>query len=284
MDHLLEVIRAFRTKLNSPFFGMICLSFVAVNWQPIFLVLFTDTWVFAKFWYFNATVRYWEPIVFGLFAAAASPFIKLGGVWISRWPSRKYSNWMHDETVAREEYRKRSNAISERLETERRVAEERALVARVEVDQRVDAIANPVTRRSLRKEIASSRERPVDVINMTMLKDLVDKTITAEKAVLVIISKSGQDRVSVKSNEFGVEIWNSADRYFFSTAEYPKSNLAIYNLLNKRLVRQYPDEAKLALTPLGGAVVGMLLDNEELLKAVEKSSFGISDEDRDPRD
>ena len=56
VDFLANLWNAWLQRMRTPFIGSITLSFIAINWQPIWYLLFADKPVSDKFDFFNTPV------------------------------------------------------------------------------------------------------------------------------------------------------------------------------------------------------------------------------------
>lgn len=81
MEYIKELFEAIAGRSRSHFFGAIALSFLALNWQPLYFVAYTDIDILDRFAYFDSHVKFWQPIVSGAFLALATPALAWGGAW-----------------------------------------------------------------------------------------------------------------------------------------------------------------------------------------------------------
>ena len=88
MEILTNLWETWSERLRTPFFGSISLSFIAINWQPIWYLFLTDHSAEQKFLYFDDNTMYFLPVVIGFMIALALPWIQLFGVWIAQFPKR----------------------------------------------------------------------------------------------------------------------------------------------------------------------------------------------------
>ena len=88
MEILTNLWEAWSERLRTPFIGSILLSFIAINWQPIWYLFLTDHSAEQKFLYFDDNTMYLLPVVIGFIIALALPWIQLFGVWIAQFPRR----------------------------------------------------------------------------------------------------------------------------------------------------------------------------------------------------
>lgn len=82
---------AWLQRVKSHLIGSIILAFLAINWQPIFFLIFSEAPVLLKFWYFDFNTSFeslfaW-PVFYGLVIGLATPFVNLIGSWAARWPT-----------------------------------------------------------------------------------------------------------------------------------------------------------------------------------------------------
>lgn len=94
LDIFKEGADAWFQRIKSPIIGSVALSFIVLNWQPIFFVLFSDDTVLDRFAYYDAntslsSLLIW-PIVAGLLLGLATPFLNYFGSYAAKWPTE---NW-----------------------------------------------------------------------------------------------------------------------------------------------------------------------------------------------
>ena len=141
VDFLTNLWNAWLQRMRAPFIGSITLSFIAINWQPIWYLLFTNEPVSRKFSYFNLhtslSTLIIDPVIIGMSLALASPWLRLVGTWWTQLPTLRLkkiqANREHDIKI-HHEYLKRDQifAIKKRVEAETKRDEAEA--ARVEAE------------------------------------------------------------------------------------------------------------------------------------------------------
>lgn len=100
VDVLKDISEAMSQRIRSPFLGSILLVFAALNWKPIWYLLFADKPVFAKFLYIEANtdpnVLYFWPVVGGIILAIAMPWITLVGAYVAAKPRQHLNEFQLD--------------------------------------------------------------------------------------------------------------------------------------------------------------------------------------------
>lgn len=80
-------------RVRSPLIGSVALSFLAINWQPIFFVIFADVPVLERFSYFDCETSIVTlvllPVLVGLLIGLATPFVNYFGSRIAKNPVEK---------------------------------------------------------------------------------------------------------------------------------------------------------------------------------------------------
>ncbi|MEM1142057.1 MAG: hypothetical protein AAGI88_05680 [Pseudomonadota bacterium] len=88
MDDLVDAIS---TRIRNPLLGAFALSFLALNWQPIFFVLFDRSPVLDRFAYFDSETDVWtllwQPLAISALLIVASPFISYAIKFLTAAPS-----------------------------------------------------------------------------------------------------------------------------------------------------------------------------------------------------
>ena len=127
MEFLANLWNAWLQRIRAPVIGSISLSFIAINWQPIWYLLFADQPMRQKFLFFDANTSIstliFYPVIVGVLLAATSPWLKLVGTWWTQFPisriRRIQSDRDHDQKVHQEYLlKKQAIAATERVEAE----------------------------------------------------------------------------------------------------------------------------------------------------------------------
>ncbi|MBO9445501.1 hypothetical protein [Ruegeria sp. R14_0] len=99
LDFLKDLSEAWSQRLRSPIIGSIAISFFAVNWQPIWYLLFADRPVRQKFLYFDANTSFFSlavfPVLAGVILAMATPWLRTLGAWWAQRPNLRMNSIQH---------------------------------------------------------------------------------------------------------------------------------------------------------------------------------------------
>jgi hypothetical protein len=246
LDFLKDLSEAWSQRLRSPIIGSIALSFFAINWQPIWYLLFADRPVRQKFLFFEANTTPYTlilcPILVGVALAMASPWLRMVGAWWAQFPyfrmKRLQYKTAHDLKV-----------IQMTFEAER--AEGEASL--------IEAEANLQAKRDRAKiNAAKLLEEATDVGGDELKEDLeidrwYNRRSDAARTLLTEASRGGGE-ITVRKFIGGNAI--SAGRHSFDSLSSPrelaKIEAGISELERHSLIRsQNPDRSLFKMTEMG---------------------------------
>lgn len=186
LDVFKEGAEAWLQRIKSPLIGSIVLAFAAINWKAIFFVVFSDSPILVRFWYFDSKTTLssllFYPIFFGLVIGLGTPFLNFFGSWIVRWPIEKVRTLQAQSadtvmTTKAELAAKREVASAEFKEAALKNAQATQAIEDAELDR--------ATREELEEKVASS---------LPAEKNLERKELyigPLERAVLLRLSEAG---------------------------------------------------------------------------------------------
>lgn len=159
MDVLKEIFTAFNSRIRSPIMGSIIIVFIALNWKPIFYVLFSGEVVENRFQFFDANTDnytlFWYPLLIGIFLAVISPWISLLGGWVAQYPISKHKKLElsneHDLLIEKEKLEKQRASLLKTKEEE--------LISQAKRDEEIKAIDDEEVREDLQNQIDELREK-----------------------------------------------------------------------------------------------------------------------------
>ncbi|SMR81800.1 hypothetical protein SAMN04488030_2222 [Aliiroseovarius halocynthiae] len=143
-DFLKDVFDAAQSRIRSPFIGSIVIVFLAINWQPLFNLLFGETPVLDRLAYFSAKTTaqslYLWPIFGGIAFALASPWLKFAGAWAAKVPTARLKNLQDEEAHQRQIADiRRSTELEEQRAAEEEARERRKIDAAKRVKEAEEA-------------------------------------------------------------------------------------------------------------------------------------------------
>lgn len=158
-DVLKDIFEAANNRIRSPFVGSIIIVFLAVNWRPVFNLLFGEAEVLVRIAHFD-NVTTWQslyvwPIVGGVVFALASPWLKLAGAWAARVPAARLKEIQNGAA----HFHNRAD-----LQRETELEDIRAALDEARARRKIDAAkweseAEEVGGKELREEVHMSRRR-----------------------------------------------------------------------------------------------------------------------------
>lgn len=134
MEPLKEAVEAWLHRVRAPILGYSLLAALAINWEPIWALTFSDIDVFSKFLYFDLKTDVFTlfaiPLGIGTLSAIASPWIGLVGAYFARKPTLLLRRLQQDVRVDQEIYQLSLQAkIEDAKAEEERAREGRKLAA-----------------------------------------------------------------------------------------------------------------------------------------------------------
>lgn len=132
VEPLKEAVEAWLQRVRSPILGYSLLAALAMNWKPLWALVFADIDVFSRFLYFDlrtdvCTLFVW-PVVIGSVTDALTPWIGLVGIYVVRLPSKLQRELQRDARVEQEIYLLSTQAKIEDAKAQvERAREERTL-------------------------------------------------------------------------------------------------------------------------------------------------------------
>lgn len=155
VDALKDGMTAWLERVRSPIAGSIVLAFVAVNWQPIWFVIWSDVEATERFLYFDENTNwqtlYLWPVIFGFLLGILGPWLRWFGSLVANYPTKKYR-----EIEDKQASDLRIDAIARSIEeqnkrTDLQKASEEAELARAKSEEAAD---NRMIARAKRAELA----------------------------------------------------------------------------------------------------------------------------------
>lgn len=165
-DVLKDIFEAANNRIRSPFVGSIIIVFLAVNWRPVFNLLFGEAEVLVRIAHFD-NVTTWQslyvwPIVGGVVFALASPWLKLIGAAFAALPIKLLNNLQQSEEVARqvfalEQSTKLDIAMAKQIEAKarREGEEENRQIEAAERLKRAAETGDEALKEKLRSQVAA---------------------------------------------------------------------------------------------------------------------------------
>lgn len=207
-DVLKDLMEAANNRIRSPFIGSIIFVFLAVNWRPLFNLLFGDTEVLVRIAHFD-NVTTWQslylwPVVGGVVFALASPWLKhVGALW-AQFPNAKLKS-LQDEAVHR-------HKLAD-LKREQEIVIERTQLENAQADMLIEAAkkeaeAEEIGGEELREEVKQDREQIPPKSTFPLLTDEQNQLMiqTAQDNVLRLPIQTG-NKLMTLSGSIGSEVF-----------------------------------------------------------------------------
>lgn len=256
MEIIKDLFGAVSRRLRSHFFGSILLSFIVINWKPIYYFLYSDTTIWAKFIYVDGTLKLWEPLGIGVVIAAAAPFVALVGAWVASFPTAKLKS-LQDRAA--------SNRIKEKIDLEAEENEARARAAQA-VDSTIGEIEDEGVRDKFRSDVLSENG-PAPKLRMKDIDAILQQLTPECKYLLKRMEASGSGILTITGN-LGNEVIEIGGQRLkdkeFSIYELAISDLEAWELVRSVLKHSKTQKIyKLTQFGLGTAEGLIMLDQGE---------------------
>ncbi len=159
MEQFREIIETMGSRVKSPIFGSIAISFAIINWKPLAFLLFSESDLQIKFLFFdnntNATSLYFFPALLGLTIGLLAPWISFIGAISVSFPINQQR--LLSDRLASERLEAKTTLQREREKAASDLEE--AAIQRAKRDSEVKDIGDPKIREDLRNEIDLLRHR-----------------------------------------------------------------------------------------------------------------------------
>lgn len=195
METIKEIYDAYSQRIRSPFFGYIIIAFIIINWKAIFFLLFSDEPILTRFSYIDQTTGFWRsvffPIISGVSAALAKPYLSLWGAMWADWPVNKQKL---NEAKASSDVAEYKEIL---LEQKKRKIEE--IISTAQQDEEIEKIQDDEVREQVKDQVENVRKSG-DIIfidepkktNSDLIKELEKKV-----AELSFLTKTGETQAAL---------------------------------------------------------------------------------------
>ncbi|NDW53286.1 hypothetical protein [Aliiroseovarius sp. PrR006] len=258
-DFLKDVFDAAQSRIRSPFIGSIVIVFLAINWQPLFYLLFADKPVRARFLYFEANTDNWSlyvyPPILGFLVAFAAPWLKLLGAWIASRPVRLLRNLQHHEEIEREIHALEQSARLADARAKQEKAEETRIIEAAERQIRASETGDDMLVEEIKRKQATQEDKLSEIVRG--LSDLQN---------LLVRFVGGQQSASPKLSDFVKDptVQRIAAKYIrnFTPKRLEVDAAEALRELERTNILQTSYDDKISLTSLGYEVLDGLLVEE----------------------
>lgn len=149
MDQIRELFEAANQRLRAPFFGYISLAAVALNWQSLFYLLFSNTSAFDRIAYVESTTTFWSvlvlPILLGVALALSAPWVSFAGAaWAETPTQSKKLREIRTEVRIQSEKNRLQEEQTKRIENVIETAEQEARAKNIEDSELREQLLNEI--------------------------------------------------------------------------------------------------------------------------------------------
>lgn len=163
MELFREIYDSIFQRVRSPFWGYIAVSFVFLNWKPLYYLTFADVSVLERFTYFDQSSDYYSllilPFILGVALALLAPYISNFGSWWAQSPTANRK--LREIDLAHQLASKKGELLAER-DKQRHIVEQ-ALLEGAQLDQEAKSLDDDV-REELESKISQVRDEFYDSI------------------------------------------------------------------------------------------------------------------------
>lgn len=207
VDALKDGVTAWLERVKSPIAGSIILSFVAVNWQSIWFVVWSDVEATERFLYFDEHTSpqslYLWPLLIGFLLGILGPWLRWFGTYTANYPTKKYReiedkqasdlrvaaiNWNIEEQTKREELQK----AAEQAELAAAKAEEAAdqrKIARAERIKSADDLEDGAAADSIRASFQVENKGS----SQPTMQEYINSLIPVQKAIIDFLAPQNRE-------------------------------------------------------------------------------------------
>lgn len=177
-----DIFEAIDSRIKSPVFGYFILSMLALNWQPIFFLLFDDGSVTDRITYFDEHTSAETLFVLPLIFTALYPWLQYAFTWINSKP-HELKRSLHN-TAEHTDIMKKQKLAQERKEYEETLVS--GVIERAKTDQKVtEEFEDEETREKVQSEIKSIRQNHSSDKDETKNYQLNEEQIEILKTITV---------------------------------------------------------------------------------------------------
>lgn len=235
-----DIVDAINSRVKEPYFGYAFLSFLAINWKAIFLLIYSKGSAEAKIIAFEGTTTTFSLVVYPLLIAALmvgiSPWLRLVVSYISNRAIEIQNNLAleieHKHNIKKTEL---ENSRSKLFATK-----ENELIDRAKRDQEIEKIEDEKVKDQLKQEIDELRTQRNLLANNNLGTPSIMNLSEAEKEILMAIKTFPESQI------YRMEYIDS-NRYFeigklklgvTDNKSFMKYEHAIETLSDKNIIRQ----------------------------------------------
>lgn len=157
MGQVRDFIETLNERVRSPILGSILISFLVINWRPLFYLLLSDQEIETRFAFFDQSTSistlYVFPVVVGIIIGLVAPWLSYFGSWVASQPVHR-QRIMADRFASIRLHEKAK--LAQAREYQQSVLEQ-STIDRTKRDIEIDNIEDPETREKLRDEISLQR-------------------------------------------------------------------------------------------------------------------------------
>lgn len=165
MDSIKEIFDIMGQRIKSPVWGFIALAFIALNWQPLYFVLFSGEPAAEKFDFFDKNTDwisiYLRPLMFGTAFAVLSPRVSNWFIKLTVEPTNEKRMREVEEAhkISREKNRLSTERENEqKIHRQKLANDEQELIDQAKRDVEIDQLPDGV-KGELQSQIDELRER-----------------------------------------------------------------------------------------------------------------------------
>ncbi|EEF78775.1 hypothetical protein [Methylophaga thiooxydans] len=233
-----DVINAIGARFRSPYFGYAVLTFFALNWRGIFLLLTLESEPELRLSAFDAQTNFWTlvvlPLIFGVLVAASSQWIRYGFQLVSRKPLELLEiltlEAENTKLIKQNELeQKRAQYFSDR---------EEELIGRAKRDEEVSQITDSQTKDKLSTQLEQLRKER-DALSKQVQVSNMEPSLSEAAEMILKAAIDTNDGNIIKLSTFDGDFLEIGREYYGieGTREFAKFEAALEELIQYGLVK-----------------------------------------------
>ena len=196
MSAITEFFEVLRTRIKAPIFGYFVFVYIAINWKPLFYLIFSDTSALDRITYFESSTDYLGQIIY---PGVLSVLLTIGSPWLTAYFLKLCSqptNWKNEIQVENEHKMAMEKLKREQERRNFQASLEQQVIELAKRDEAIEDIEDEKTKAAVRSEIDNIREKLSSVdhletqyIENIKLSDLLTRPLNKENLNLYSIKK-----------------------------------------------------------------------------------------------
>ncbi len=222
-----DLLDAINSRIKSPYFGYAILSFLALNWRGIFLLIVTDGEPSTRLEAFDSETSYWTlvilPLIAGAIVAASTHWLR----YLFLLAAEKPLELIENSNLEAEHKKAIRHAELEKYRSDLAATQESELIDRAKRDEKIEEIGDESKKKELVEQIGELRKKR-------------DTVISNAANELIVAAASDKNGNIMKPRSIGSQTIQAGKKAFGgkSKRDYAEYEAALDELLSKGYVKE----------------------------------------------